>query len=294
MPWKPRVSLIMPVYNGQTYLAAAIESILSQSLENFELICVDDGSSDRSPRLLAQAAARDRRVRVITQERNQGLPAALNRGFAEAIGHFHSWTSDDNILRPEMLQTLVEALERHPDCDIVYAGYTVIDGEGRVLRYQPPRPPEDLLFTNTVGAAFLYRKRVTEALGGYDEALFGAEDYDFWLRAAHKFRMMPVNRDLYLYRRHAASLTDKRMQRIKSMVARLILRETALVGEPSLKARVLLAQLTDDITTFRYRLLVEAVKAHRWTVLTAVPMLTRHLARMAWYRLRNRPQGSQT
>ncbi|WP_281356191.1 glycosyltransferase family 2 protein [Sphingomonas lacunae] len=285
MPWRPSVSIVMPVYNGQTYLKSAINSVLRQSFTDFELICVDDGSTDRSPRILAAMAKRDCRIRIVTQP-NAGLPAALNRGFAEAVGHLHSWTSDDNMLRPNMLATLVEALKSKPDSDIVYAGYTVIDAQGRFIRYQPPANPEERLFTNPVGAAFLYRREVTRALGGYDETLSGAEDYDFWLRAARQFTMTPVHQDLYLYRRHAASMTDTRMKRIKSLVARLILRETQLIGEPELRARALMVQLRADTLTFRCKLLQEAWKAHRMTVVRQLPQLSYHIARTVKHRIR--------
>lgn len=286
MPWRPSVSIVMPIYNGQTYLKSAINSVLRQSFTDFELICVDDGSSDRSPRILAQMAKRDSRIRIVTQA-NAGLPAALNRGFAEAVGHLHSWTSDDNMLRPHMLETLVQAMDDRPDSDIVYAGYTVIDAKGRFIRYQPPSNPEDRLFTNPVGAAFLYRREVTTALGGYDETLSGAEDYDFWLRAARQFNMTPVNQDLYLYRRHAASMTDTRMKRIKSLVARLILRETQLIGEPELRARALMVQVRADTLTFRCHLLQEAWKAHRLTVVRQLPQLAYHIARTVRHRMRH-------
>jgi glycosyltransferase involved in cell wall biosynthesis len=286
MPWRPSVSIVMPVYNGQTYLKSAINSVLQQSFSDFELICVDDGSTDRSPQILAQMAKRDSRIRVVTQEQNAGLPAALNRGFAEAIGQLHSWTSDDNMLRPHMLETLVRAMQDRQDSDIVYAGYTVIDAKGRFIRYQPPASPEERLFTNPVGAAFLYRSNVTRTLGGYDETLSGAEDYDFWLRAARHFTMTPIHQDLYLYRRHAASMTDTRMKRIKSLVARLILRETQLIGEPELRARALLVQLRADTLTFRCRLLQEAWKSHRLTVIRQLPQLAYHIARTIRHRFK--------
>ena len=107
----PRVSMVMPVHNGARWLAEAIESVLTQDFGDFELILVDDASRDASPAIMADAAARDPRVRLLHLDTNVGLPAALNHGFAAARSELHSWTSDDNLLRPTMLARLVAALD---------------------------------------------------------------------------------------------------------------------------------------------------------------------------------------
>lgn len=236
----PRVSVILPVHNGAAYLETAAASILGQTFADFELICVDDGSSDATPQLLEQIAASDSRVRIIANRPNKGLPGALNVGFAAARGALHSWTSDDNIARPQLLERLVAALDRHPEAAIAHANYTLIDGAGAVIGFQKVGPASDILLGNRIGAAFLYRAELTRALSGYDEALFGVEDYDFWLRAARSFRFVTLDEDLYLYRRHGASLTDRRSQTIHRMVAEIIQRELELVGDPAVRAKVLI------------------------------------------------------
>jgi glycosyltransferase involved in cell wall biosynthesis len=261
-------------------------SVRDQEFGDFELICIDDGSHDDTPAILARHAAADPRVRHLTNRTNMGLPATLNRGFGEARGDYHCWTSHDNILRPEMLTVLVAALDEEGDADIVYGGYTIIDGDGVELRTVEPKPAEQRWFGNPVGAAFLYRRRVTATLGGYDEKLFGAEDYDFWLRAARQFNLRPIERDLYLYRRHGESLTDQRTATIKDMVAALLRRELALIDDPKLTARALLRLVLDDRQRIRSGLLAEALRAHPATVLAAAPALARHVAGIGWSRLR--------
>lgn len=280
----PRVSIVMPVHNGATYLDTAIRSVRDQHFDNFELICVDDASSDATPGILAHHAAEDARVRVITLATNRGLPGALNRGFAEARGDLLSWTSDDNILRPTMLARLVEALDSDPKAGLAYAGYTVMDAAGETIRYQPPAAPDEHLFRNPVGAAFLYRAEVARTVGGYDESLFGVEDYDYWLRAARHFRFVAVDDDLYLYRRHPRSLTDRRAREIKDKLVRLIRRELRLFDDRSLKARVLLALVEQDTTRFRLGLSVEAFRLSPRVATRALPGLARfalYLARQA-------------
>lgn len=238
----PRVTVVLPVHNGAAFLDAAITSILAQTFRDFELICVDDGSTDDTPAILRRHALADRRVRIITNSPNKGLPGALNTGFAAARGTLHTWTSDDNIARPEMLARLVAALDDAPDASIAYADFSVIDAEGRVTGFQKMGPASDILLGNRIGAAFLYKADVTRTLGGYDEALFGVEDYDFWLRAARRFDFVKLDEDLYLYRRHEASLTDRRALRIHRLGSQILRRELALETDRKRRARALVEQ----------------------------------------------------
>lgn len=218
----PRVSMIMPVHNGARWLTEAIDSVLEQDFRDFELILVDDASSDASPAIMAEAALRDPRVRLLRLDVNAGLPGALNAGFALARGEFHSWTSDDNILRPPMLGRLVATLDAHPAAAIAHADFMLIDEAGQDIAVSRVGPAERLLHGNNIGASFLYRACVTEALGGYDTALFGVEDYDFWLRASRRFAFIALHEDLYRYRKHGASLTSQRAERIQALTARIV------------------------------------------------------------------------
>ena len=122
----PRVSMVLPVHNGARWLADAIASVLAQDFRDFELILVDDASRDASPAIMADAAAGDPRVTYLRLDKNVGLPAALNHGFSAARGEMHSWTSDDNLLRPQMLSRLVATLDAQPEADIVHADFALI------------------------------------------------------------------------------------------------------------------------------------------------------------------------
>ncbi len=283
----PVVTIVMPVYNGARYLDSAIHSVLRQQYSDWELICIDDASTDESSEIIGRHAMEDSRVRHLTNERNMGLPATLNRGFLEARGALHSWTSDDNILRPNMITKLVAELEAKPEADLVYAGYSVIDDAENILRYVAPPPMEERWFCNPVGAAFLYRRHVTEALGGYDEQLFGAEDYDYWLRAAHQFQMVPVDSDLYLYRRHDRSLTDQRSKDIRQLVSKVLLRELDHVDDKTLRAKALVHRILSDWYYFDVRLLLKALASDPWTVFKASPQLLKDLMRAIVHRIRS-------
>ena len=95
-----KLDIMLPYWGSPDYLFETVESVLHQDFRDFELILVDDASRDESPAIMASFAARDPRVRLISLKENVGLPAALNYGFAAARGALHSWTSDDNLLRP--------------------------------------------------------------------------------------------------------------------------------------------------------------------------------------------------
>jgi len=206
----PLVSIVLPTYNGSRYLQEAVDSIITQSYHRWELLIVDDASTDETPRLLASLVARDSRIRSIRNTQNRKLPASLNEGFAQTTGELLTWTSDDNAHRPEAIARLVDFLASHPEVDIVYSDYTEIREDGSPIRHMVLPEVVSLPFDNVVGPCFLYRARVQEQLRGYAEDLFLAEDYDFWLRASCHFRFARLSQDLYNYRVHSGSLTAKR------------------------------------------------------------------------------------
>jgi glycosyltransferase involved in cell wall biosynthesis len=213
----PLISIVLPTYNGCRYLHQAIESCLHQTFTDWELILVDDASTDQTPEVMREYASRDNRIRVFRNPVNSKLPKSLNNGFAQARGKFLTWTSDDNCYRPEALATMLTFLETNPNVDVVYANYTVIDENGLPKKVGPigAGPLEELPFRNVVGACFLYRRKVHEELRGYAEDLFLVEDYDFWLRASTKFQLSFLNKDLYLYRWHPQSLSLQQPEKIR-------------------------------------------------------------------------------
>jgi hypothetical protein len=117
---------------------------------------------------------------------------------------------------------MVAFLESNPEIDVVYTDYSSIDQTGRVLRQVTIWDPDVLLRGNAIGPCFLYRRKVHEAIGGFAEDLFLAEDYNFWLKASVLFRLQPLHKDLYLYRRHSDSLTAKEKERIQLATERAL------------------------------------------------------------------------
>lgn len=210
----PLISIILPTFNGKRFLTQSIESCLSQTYKNWELIIVDDASTDEAPAIIDSFTRQDSRIRSVHHKTNKKLPGALNTGFAMARGEYLTWTSDDNLYRPHALETMLNFLLANPQSDLVYTDYSVIDENGIEVRVQNVKDPERLVVGCVVGASFLYRRHIYESIGDYAKDLFLAEDYDYWLRAFSLFNFSALHQNLYCYRKHEKSLSFTQRSRI--------------------------------------------------------------------------------
>lgn len=204
----PVVSIILPTYNGSTYLSEAIESCLTQTYTAWELIVVDDCSTDTTPAIIAQYVAHDPRIRAIRHEVNQKIPGALNTGHAAAQGSYLTWTSDDNRFLAGAIEEMAGFLHEHPAVGMVVADSLMIDENGDYVRDYPAQPASRLAYMNALGPCFMYRRSVCETIGTYDPELYLAEDYDYWLRIYRQFEIAHLNKVLYEFRWHDQSLTN--------------------------------------------------------------------------------------
>lgn len=218
------MSIVLPTHNGSRHSSEAIESCLTQTYRELELIVVDDASTDETPVILGELARRDQRMKTIRLNVNRRLPGALNAGFRATTGELLTWTSDDNLYRPDAIERMVSFLREHPTVDVVYTGYTVIDDDGTAVATGRIRDRGMLLRGNAIGPSFLYRRRVYERIGEYAEDLFLAEDFDFWLRVSTCCAMAPLPESLYFYRWHARSLTATEPDRVELAAERALLR----------------------------------------------------------------------
>jgi glycosyltransferase involved in cell wall biosynthesis len=212
------ISIILPVYNGEKYLEQALQSCLNQTYKNFELIIVDDASTDNSLSIVKKFENDDNRIKVLLNETNLSLPGSLNVGHKHAIGEFVTWTSDDNILKPNFLSSLYKSIISQ-NCDVVFSDYDIIWADGSLKREHITGPLTKLIFGDIIGASFLYKMNVFNELEGYNRNLFLIEDYDFFLRASLKFKFHHLEENLYQYRIHEKSLTGK-IARNKDYTAR--------------------------------------------------------------------------
>ena len=222
-----KVSIILPVYNGERYLSLAIESIIQQTYTNFELIIIDDHSIDKSNKIARSYAQKDSRIRVYKNRENRKLPRSLNAGFRMATGDLFTCTSDDNILKQETIETMVKVFKEIPNVDFVYADIIPIDEKGNVRKGMPylNGEIEEIYLKNPILACFLYKRKVHETLKGYDPKKFLYEDYDFWVRTyEHGFSMYHLKRKLYYYRFHEGSLTTKKRRESNVIKLKLLIR----------------------------------------------------------------------
>jgi len=218
-----KISIILPVYNGEKYIAKSIESIINQTYTNWELIIVNDCSKDNTLKICKSFAAKDKRIKVFTNKINLKLPNSLNAGFNEATGDYYTWTSDDNIFKPEALTTMVSVLDNNQDIAMVYADYSNIDSDDKIIEDVKQKDAEYLMTgDNWCGACFLYRADIAKKVGNYDASLFLAEDYDYWVRIARYGKIKHITDNLYLYRIHGGSLTATRTQEISSQTYKLL------------------------------------------------------------------------
>lgn len=218
----PLVSIVLPTYNGEVYIEQAILSCLKQKYSNFELIIVNDASTDGTISIIEKYIQRDKRIRCITHKKNLKLPAALNTGFSNAKGKYYTWISDDNMFKENALSIMVSALEENSNIDIVYANYDIIDERNKFIKKRIVSMPQYITEKNCIGACFMYRKEVHNKINGFKENMFLVEDYDFWLRASQYFQFHKLDYNLYFYRAHNKSLSYKKKKKIQRKLVKTL------------------------------------------------------------------------
>jgi glycosyltransferase involved in cell wall biosynthesis len=219
-----KVSIVLPTYNGADFIAQSIKSVLTQTYENWELIIVNDCSTDDTLSICESFAKNDSRICIISNERNLKIPRSLNIGFEKATGGYHTWTSDDNMYKPEAIETMVNALENNDGAVMVYSNLSDIDDKGEVIRQVEFRDSKYGLLENVWGACFLYTASVAQKVGLYDDNMFLAEDYDYWIRVMLVGKIIHLSDDLYFYRRHSKALTQTRLDSVNEQTYKVLLK----------------------------------------------------------------------
>ena len=203
----PTVSVVIPAYNAMTYLPAAVDSVLKQTFSDFEVLIVDDGSTDQTAQWVTQLT--DRRVKLISQP-NQGAAAARNTGIAHAQGDYIAFLDADDLWEPSKLEKQVQRLEAQPQVGLVHTWTAFIDAEGQPTGRIMTSHGEGQVWSQMVvynllrcGSTAMVRRECFERLGQFDRNLRYAEDWDMWLRIAKDYDFALVHEPLVFYREHA-------------------------------------------------------------------------------------------
>lgn len=219
----PKVSVLMPVYNSEKYLAQAVESILTQTFTDFRLIAINDGSTDASEEILYSFKQKDERIQIISRG-NVGLIDTLNEGLTYATGKYIARMDSDDIALPELFAKQIDFLDTHPDYVAVGERVLMIDEDNAPIRVANSNiNHEDIDRAHLQGlgtfphSGSMIRRDAIQKIGGYRKEMEHAEDIDLWLRLAEVGKLQNLPDVLFWYRLHLKSIGhSKRARQIES------------------------------------------------------------------------------
>lgn len=215
----PKITVVIPVYNRDQYVGEAIKSILAQTFTDFELLVIDDGSTDQSREVVR--SYHDPRVRLECNETNEGIPKTRNTGLRLARGEYLAFLDSDDWAYPERLAKQVAFLDRHPDYAAVGAWIDRMDDEGRALKRIKRKPvsPDEIaaqrLFQSGIENSASMARTVVLREYGLREEYDLSEDFDLWARIAAKYKLAALPEILVRRRRHGGCITEEKAPRMK-------------------------------------------------------------------------------
>jgi glycosyltransferase involved in cell wall biosynthesis len=215
----PKVSVIVPAYNAMVYLPQTIDSVLSQTFTDFELLVINDGSSDQIIEWFSQV--RDSRIKLISQE-NQGVANARNTGILSAKGEYIAFLDADDIWGKTKLEKQVSCLDKNPSAGLVYTWTQLIDATGNLLKFSVMHQEEGYIWKKIViqdvvgsGSCAMVRATCFQQMGLFDQNVAIAADFDMWIRIAAVYKFAVVKEYLVFYRQHLTNASKDRQQMIK-------------------------------------------------------------------------------
>lgn len=247
----PIISIVLPVFNQNSeYLRLSLESILHQSFRDFELLVIDDGSTNRECiSTLEEFSLKDRRIRILANETNQGIIRSLNRGLENARGKYIARMDSDDIAFPDRLQKQTDFLEKNPNIDLVGTWVTIIDMNGEKIGTLHPPTDSELLKRNILKRNFLihptwmFRPSLISRIGHYREDAHSVEDYDFLLRTAKNGKIGNIPEILLSYRFNENGISFKKNKEQEWNTIRLRMRAIFTYGYPKWQAIFLIQPL---------------------------------------------------
>ncbi|HET7315120.1 glycosyltransferase family 2 protein [Salinisphaera sp.] len=236
-PSAPRVSVFIPAFNAERYIAQAIESVLSQTWSDFELLIIDDGSTDNTSAVLDRYAG-DARVRIEYNDSNRGTPWTRNRGLEMARGEYIALLDADDVCMPDRLEEQVAFLDRRPDISVLGTRVAKSDEEGRALPidrrrrqwFEPDDIAVEMLFSCPILQPTMMARSAVLKAYGYDLDFPVAQDYEQFVRMACEQRFAVLPQALTLYRQHATQATSAKVEQMRAARHRLQARQLAELG----------------------------------------------------------------
>lgn len=232
----PHVSVLLPCYNAAPYLELCLKSLFTQSYSNFEIVAIDDGSTDATLAILRRAAATDQRLRVVSRE-NRGLVATLNELIAEARGSLLARMDADDIAYPERLSTQVAALEADQDLAMVCSDYDLVEVANRAKHFNTHLVPDDVwplalnFYCAVSHPTVMYRASSLRALPvWYDREFTHVEDFELFTRLARTQKVRQLHRKLLGWRTNHNSVRRRHRDVARGTHARVVERELGLNG----------------------------------------------------------------
>jgi glycosyltransferase involved in cell wall biosynthesis len=227
------ISVLLAVYNGETYLKEAIDSILCQTVADFEFIIVDDGSTDNTAAILQSYT--DSRLRVIRAEKNCGLIDSLNKGVVAAKGKYLARLDADDVAMPDRFEKQLQYFAQHPDTVLLGTGAMLIDSASKELYwtyYQQniPAIPTHLLFRNVfIHSSVMVKTEILREFP-FDKAYYLAEDYIVWVQMAQKYAVAAIKEPLVKHRIHETNITKVKAARHFETVQKIFAYQLAALG----------------------------------------------------------------
>ncbi|QOV87972.1 glycosyltransferase family 2 protein [Humisphaera borealis] len=251
MSTSPAISVLMPVYNAEEFVAETMDSILAQTFRDFEFICINDGSKDGSLAVMQKYADRDSRVKIISRP-NTGLVPALNEGLAASRGKYVARIDSDDLSAPERFDLQFTRMEAEPELVALGSNANAMDEYGNLLgSYDNPLTHEAIEKAHLLGMssihhpAVMFRPDAVRRVGGYRKETWPCEDYDLWMRLGEVGRLANLPQRLLTKRLMSSSIVATTLDRQEAKQL-LVLTETwkrrNLPGEPKLPRRELNSQ----------------------------------------------------
>lgn len=204
----PKITVLMPVYNVADYVREAIYSILNQTFTDFELLIINDGSTDKTRDEVLKIA--DQRIRFVENERNIGLANTLNKGIELSRGEYIARMDGDDISLPERLAKQADVLDNNPEIDVCGAGYRFFGARNYDVIY--PKYHHEIKVGLMFGCCMIIplfrRQSILNAGLSYNQNYFPAEDYRFWTECVTKLKMHNIQEKLFLYRMHPSQVSE--------------------------------------------------------------------------------------